>query len=286
MAALRNAIGPIVAAARNHRRLVESGADAAALKRSRTRPRCAGRSTKLCSLSRATPSRGVASDEYRGDHYRSRRPRTRLSARGAAPAKATALAAAIPPKTPPPNAAAARARRDALVAALRAALDGEAQPVLPPVQRVPETTPCSKPSPPRVEPGARGVGPGAREGRTHHNPVRGSPWRAHATTDAATGADAPDADERADEGIAPRAHLFGTFVSKSNPAAAATFTGFIADEWAEQRPSRMQQTGIAINYDSPQSEPPQVLLLCEPAGPAAPRGRRPVRPRWLPKRSA
>jgi len=58
-------------------------------------------------------------------------------------------------------------------------------------------------------------------------------------------------------------------VATSDPAAAASFTGFVADEWAERRPSRMQQTGIAINYDSPQSEPPQVLLLCEPAGPGA-----------------
>ena len=44
----------------------------------------------------------------------------------------------------------------------------------------------------------------------------------------------------------------------------------MADEWAEQRPSRLQQTGLAIDYDSPQSEPPHALLLCEPSGPLAP----------------
>ena len=96
------------------------------------------------------------------------------------------------------------------------------------------------------------------------------PWKAFSTTDAATGANDPDADARSDEGLAPRTRLFGTFISSSDPAGVEEFTGFAADEWTEQRPSRMQQTGIAINYDSPQSEPPHALLLCEPAGPGSP----------------
>jgi len=96
-----------------------------------------------------------------------------------------------------------------------------------------------------------------------------APWRAYATTDAATGADDPEADERADETLAPRARLFGRFVATIDPALSDTYVGVVADEWAEQRPSRMQYTGIAVNYDSPQSEPPQVLLLCEPSGPRA-----------------
>jgi hypothetical protein len=103
-------------------------------------------------------------------------------------------------------------------------------------------------------------------------------WRAYLTTDASTAADAAEADERADEGIAPRARLFGTFVSREDPSTTETFTGFAADEWAENRPSRTQQTGIAINYDSPQSEPPQALLLCEPAGPGS--------PEWSPQSAA
>ena len=72
---------------------------------------------------------------------------------------------------------------------------------------------------------------------------------------------------------AARASLRHVRVGERPPRPAA-FTGFMADEWAERRPSRMQQTGLAINYDSPQSEPPHVLLLCEPAGPRRRRGRR------------
>jgi hypothetical protein len=39
------------------------------------------------------------------------------------------------------------------------------------------------------------------------------------------------------------------------------------DEWAEQRPSEVQSAAIAVNYDTPQSEPPSAILLGVPPGP-------------------
>lgn len=48
---------------------------------------------------------------------------------------------------------------------------------------------------------------------------------------------------------------------------AATFdvgvdqSGFLVDEWTETIPRRTETTGLAVHYDQPSSEPPQVLLL-------------------------
>ncbi len=157
-----------------------------------------------------------------------------------------------------------------MIAALKATLDGDALLTLPPLERLPATTPLLQANPPAVG-GALGEWSPVRAKVARIAALFGDdPWRAHATAAAATGADDPEVDARSDEGIAPRARLFGTFVSANDPSAVETFTGFTADEWAEQRPSRLQQTGLAINYDSPQSEPPNALLLCEPAGPSSP----------------
>ena len=60
---------------------------------------------------------------------------------------------------------AARAQRDALIVALKAALDGDALPLLPPLQRTAATTPLLEPGPARVAPPLAGVGAGARESR-------------------------------------------------------------------------------------------------------------------------
>ena len=42
---------------------------------------------------------------------------------------------------------------------------------------------------------------------------------------------------------------------------AATQTGLLIDAWNEVIPNRRETTGIAINYNQPNSEPPQCLLL-------------------------
>jgi len=180
-------------------------------------------------------------------------------------AKSATLLAAAPPASAPATATEVRALIKGLADALGAALDGDAIRILPILPRKPETTPLLA--------APAGVAAALGEWRDARVQIRrtigafGSGWKAYPTTDAATGADDPDADARADEGLAPRTRLHGYFVSRSDPATAAEFAGFVTDEWAERRPSRMQQTGLAINYDSPQSEAPQCLLLCEPSGP-------------------
>ncbi len=40
--------------------------------------------------------------------------------------------------------------------------------------------------------------------------------------------------------------------------------GFIIDEWVEKIPNRKETTGIAFNYDEPQTEAPQSILICVP----------------------
>jgi hypothetical protein len=270
---LVGAVGPAVAAARNHRRLIDGGAADAALSLSLSALASLLRTldAALLGVSRhAEPGalRLVGRAEIAADPEDFDRGLATLVAR--LKAKTAALSSAVSAAAlQPPTASAARAQRDGLVAALKAALDGDAQPVLPPLTRVVATTPLLKPNPPKVAPALADWRPVRARIDQIATLFGGDPWRAHASADAATGADDPEADLRTED-VAPRARLYGTWISASNPANAATFAGFVADEWAEQRPSRMQQTGLAINYDSPQSEPPQALLLCEPAGPHAP----------------
>jgi hypothetical protein len=171
---------------------------------------------------------------------------------------------------PPTDARTARIARSELLGAIREALDGSSLPILPPLPRVAEITPLLGTPRPTID--AIGEWGDVREKVGLLRGAFGSgAWQTYISLDAATGADDPDADARTDESVAPRARLFGLFVSESDPAEQATFVGFVADEWAETRPSRMQTTGIAINYDAPQCEAPQAILLCEPSGPA-PRG--------------
>ncbi|RWC50480.1 MAG: hypothetical protein EOS55_00670 [Mesorhizobium sp.] len=180
--------------------------------------------------------------------------------------KAAGLTAALPPPAPPANAAAARAIRNGLAAALSGALDGDALRILPPFPRSAETTPLlAAPTP--VAAALTDWIPVRARMRAASEVFADDAWLAWANTDAATGADDPDADPRPDEGIAPRARLFCNLISTTDPVVADTFVGLVIDEWSERRPSRMQQAGVAINYDSPQSEAPQAILLCEPSGP-------------------
>lgn len=272
LAALRGATGPVVAAARNCRRLIDLASDAATLGLAvadleSLRPALDAALLAVSYYAEPGALRLMTTADMIADPDELERGLVALAARLSA--KVARLVAAAPPATPPANASAGRAQRDALVGALQATLDGEALPILPPVPRIGATTPLLQANPPRVTVALADWRPVRAKVARVATLFESAAWSAFATADASTGADAADADERADEGIAPRARLFGTFVSASDPAAAAAFVGFVADEWAERRPSRMQQTGIAINYDSPQSEPPHVLLLCEPSGPGA-----------------
>lgn len=162
----------------------------------------------------------------------------------------------------------ARMARRTLVEALQAALDGDALPILPPIARRPETTPLLLPaaSPSSV----LGIWSAVRPRVARAVDIAGllPGTRANPVTPDATADDSNTADQdHRPETEAPRSRHFGTFLATNAAMAGASFAGFVCDEWAEQRPSRTQLSAMAINYDSPQSEPPQCLLLCVPPKP-------------------
>jgi hypothetical protein len=41
----------------------------------------------------------------------------------------------------------------------------------------------------------------------------------------------------------------------------SAFSGFLIDEWIEEIPGKEELTGISFQYNQPDSQPPQVLLL-------------------------
>jgi hypothetical protein len=182
---------------------------------------------------------------------------------GAKLARLTEAQAAIP--VIGHTAAAGRAAVDVLQAALRDALDGRALPVLPPLDQGEATTPTLGTA---VALASRfGAWADVRKGMALARDV-GDAYRlkafpvADAATDDETGD--PSADQRP-EATAPRTHFFGTLLSSAaQPALLGAVAGVVIDEWSESRPSREQTTGVAFNYDAPQSEAPQCLLLCEP----------------------
>jgi hypothetical protein len=79
--------------------------------------------------------------------------------------------------------------------------------------------------------------------------------------------DAEDRDRRPEE-LAPRSYHFGVFLGDQPDIAAGQISGIVIDEWGEVRPSRQQQAAMALNYDAPQAEAPNCLLLCVPSQPA------------------
>jgi hypothetical protein len=48
------------------------------------------------------------------------------------------------------------------------------------------------------------------------------------------------------------------------PSAVGSLCGLLLDEWTEVIPATSDTTGLAFNYDSPDSEPPQAMLLVTP----------------------
>ncbi|HEX2339452.1 MAG TPA: hypothetical protein VHI98_03145 [Vicinamibacterales bacterium] len=166
----------------------------------------------------------------------------------------------------PPDAAAARRIIATLKEALQSALDGEALPILPVIRKRAETTAETNFSAGSNVANALAEWADLRARVRTASAVAAtlSTVRAFATTDAATTTNDPDGDPRP-ETEAPRSKYFGTFLAdRMFVAGASLYAGLVVDEWAEQRPSRSQTTGVAINYDSPQSEAPNCLLLCEP----------------------
>ncbi|MFA3919693.1 hypothetical protein [Ruegeria hyattellae] len=99
--------------------------------------------------------------------------------------------------------------------------------------------------------------------------------QSHSGYAVSAGATADDADDELsdtrDESLAPRAYHRGIFLSKTDDLGAATISGLVVDEWVEKRPSTQQDAAIAINYDTPQAEAPNALVLAVPEDPFAPR---------------
>ncbi len=158
----------------------------------------------------------------------------------------------------------ARARRRALVQVLQSTLDGDALPILVPFAKTAPTTPMVDPAQPidtLVAPWRRVRSRVARSADLAKG-ITG--LKAFPVSAAATGAipsTDPNRDPR-DETEAPLSRHFGILLAKSSTITGNVYAGFVTDEWAEQRPSRTQSGGLALNYDSPQAEAPQCLLLC------------------------
>jgi hypothetical protein len=137
------------------------------------------------------------------------------------------------------------------VAALQETLDGDALTILPPIVNNSATKPFLD--------AAKSVGDALAEWRNARRAVDrmagfvawADKLKAHPVASA-------------NAAIASRRH-FGTLVAKQDlPDWTEAFVGIVVDEWSVQCPNAKQMTGLAINHTSPQSEPPQCLLLCEP----------------------
>jgi hypothetical protein len=89
-------------------------------------------------------------------------------------------------------------------------------------------------------------------------------WRSTETASADLEADDSD-DTVRNELERPRSHHSGVYLGLADgilgTGSNTVYSGLVIDEWSEFRPSMVQNTGMAINYDAPQSEPPHALLL-------------------------
>ncbi len=156
---------------------------------------------------------------------------------------------------------------DAQIEALRQATDGQALPVLPPYpRRLQKTRGKFRPRVALASALAEWVAVRKNTALLHSvaqmlSGTSAVPVSADATLD---DTDDPTSAART-ELRAPRAnhfeHVFGPLADISGNGAVA---GIVADEWTEVRPSDTQLAGLAINYDSPQSEPPHCILLGVP----------------------
>ncbi len=79
-----------------------------------------------------------------------------------------------------------------------------------------------------------------------------------------------DGTDMRDERDAPRAYHRGIFLAGDNDMTAASISGIVVDEWVEKRPASQQDAAIALNYDAPQAEAPNTLILAVPEAPGSP----------------
>lgn len=176
--------------------------------------------------------------------------------------KIVALNAAVVMSNDFKTLSAARACRDALANTLQQTLDGEALPVLPIYQSPPVSIDTGQ------EPAVALKGWAAQR-----EAVKGAIMvvtelameiKAYTTMEAL--GDEKDEEDPRPENIAPKSHHIGVFLSGNNPKVSSgkELCGLVIDEWSAQRPSEEQVGGLAINYNSPQAQAPNCLLLCVP----------------------
>lgn len=153
-----------------------------------------------------------------------------------------------------------------LKSALRAALDGEALPLAPVFAQDPAVVPLLDPP----QPAAGALSDFAPVRKALGNVAAMLPatgWQAFKVSPQAV----PPPDPEDDAETEPPVQHFGLFLSAdAKPDRRGAFSGFVVDDWSEQRPSRTQDAAIAVNYDSPQGEAPNCMILCVP--PATGRG--------------
>ncbi len=71
-----------------------------------------------------------------------------------------------------------------------------------------------------------------------------------------------------EEGSRPPSGRLSLVLQQPSAAKAdGEWTGILIDEWTELIPSTSELTGIAFNYDDPDSEAPQAILIAVPAVP-------------------
>lgn len=154
-----------------------------------------------------------------------------------------------------------------LVLALQAACDREGLPVLAPFRKQAKTAPTLEE--------ASDIGSQVQPHEAIRPKLRTISWlaghdpdqRAWRSTEAATAdieGDDPQDTVRSEK-ERPRSHHFGIYLGLHDgilgTGSNTLYSGIVIDEWSEFRPSMIQTTGMAINYDAPQSEPPHCLLL-------------------------
>jgi hypothetical protein len=146
--------------------------------------------------------------------------------------------------------------------AIRTLLGRDAFPVFPVFDAVPQDTPELR--------GQRDIETGLEEWPKLRKSLSGiislgardQDWRLWQGVDRTAEAP-PDPDDPRGEDEAPLLHHFGRLVAMAAQVTSPSqLCGMVVDEWTEQRPSTVQPATLTLNYDSPQAEAPNALLLC------------------------
>lgn len=153
-------------------------------------------------------------------------------------------------QVPAGDVAAARGVLDGLARAVRDACDGDAVVVLPPVGPGPATAPVV--GAPRLVGDALGGWPAVRPALERLAELAPMLPDLRALETAPT----PTTDPRH-----PAVSHHGAYVAPGGRLPGGAACGLVIDEWTDVRPASTQVTGLAVNFDSPQSEPPHALLL-------------------------